>query len=56
VLPVIAVPSIVGMMLGARVGARLLGVLKGAVIRRLVIALLLFAGTRALLKGTGLWP
>ena len=56
VLPMIAVPSVVGMMLGARIGARLLNVLKGAVIRRLVIGMLLFAGTRALLKGTGLWP
>ena len=55
VLPMIAVPSIVGMMLGARIGARLLGVLKGSVIRKMVIALLLFAGVRALLKGTGLW-
>jgi hypothetical protein len=31
-------------------------VLKGSVIRRLVIGMLLFAGLRALLKGTGLWP
>jgi len=56
VLPMIAVPSVVGMMLGARIGARLLDVLKGAVIRRMVIAVLLFAGVRALLKGTGVWP
>jgi hypothetical protein len=55
VLPMIAVPSVVGMMLGAKVGARLLHVLSGAVIRRLVIAVLLFAGLRALLKGLGLW-
>ena len=56
VLPMIAVPSVVGMMLGARIGARLLNVLKGSVIRRMVIAVLLFAGLRALLKGTGVWP
>jgi hypothetical protein len=56
VLPMIAVPSVVGMMLGARIGARLLTVLKGAVIRRLVIGVLLFAGARALLKGLGVWP
>jgi hypothetical protein len=55
VLPMIAVPSVVGMMLGARIGARLLHVLNAAVIRQLVIGLLLFAGLRALLKGTGLW-
>ncbi len=34
----VAVPSVVGMMLGARIGARLLNVLKGSVIRRMVIA------------------
>ncbi len=55
VLPMIAVPSVVGMMLGARIGAKLLNVLKGSVIRKMVIALLLFAGIRALLKGLGVW-
>ncbi|MBL8324489.1 MAG: sulfite exporter TauE/SafE family protein [Rubrivivax sp.] len=55
VLPMIAVPSVVGMMLGARIGAQLLNVLKGAVVRRLVIGVLLFAGVRALLKGAGVW-
>jgi uncharacterized membrane protein YfcA len=56
VLPMIAVPSVIGMMLGAKIGARLLDVLKGSVIRRMVIGVLLFAGQRALLKGTGVWP
>jgi uncharacterized membrane protein YfcA len=55
VLPMIAVPSIIGMMLGARIGARLLNVLKGSVVRKMVIGLLLFAGVRALLKGLGIW-
>lgn len=55
VLAIVAVPSVVGMMLGARIGARLLGVLSGSTIRRLVITVLLFAGLRALGKGTGLW-
>jgi uncharacterized membrane protein YfcA len=55
VLPMIAVPSVVGMMLGARIGARLLNVLKGSVVRKLVISVLLFAGARALLKGLGVW-
>jgi uncharacterized membrane protein YfcA len=53
VLPMLAVPSIVGMMLGARVGARLLNVLKGSTIRRMVIVVLVFAGLRALSKGLG---
>lgn len=53
VLPMLAVPSIVGMMLGARVGARLLNVLKGSTIRRMVMVVLVFAGLRALSKGLG---
>jgi uncharacterized membrane protein YfcA len=56
VLAIVAVPSVVGMMLGATIGARLLTVLKASVIRRLVIGLLLFAGLRSLLKGLGVWP
>lgn len=56
VLPMIAVPSVVGMMLGAKIGARLLHVLAGSVIRRLVILVLLFAGIRSLLKGLAVWP
>ena len=55
VLPLIAVPAVLGMMLGARIGVRLLTVLKGSVVRRLVIVVLLFAGLRSLLKGLGVW-
>lgn len=55
-LAMVAVPSVVGMMLGAFVGARLLRVLKASSIRRLVIAMLLVAGVRALAKGVGWWP
>jgi uncharacterized membrane protein YfcA len=54
VIPIIVVPSVVGMMLGARVGARLLNIMKSSVIRKMVIALLLFAGVRALVKGLSL--
>jgi uncharacterized membrane protein YfcA len=54
VLPVIAAPSIVGMMLGAKIGARLLTVLKASLIRKLVIGMLLFAGGRALMVGLGI--
>jgi uncharacterized membrane protein YfcA len=56
VLPMIAVPSVLGTMLGARLGARLLDRMDARVVRRLVIGVLLFAGARALLKGTGVWP
>ena len=55
VLAIIAVPSVIGMMLGAFIGARLLHVLKASIVRKLVISLLLFAGLRALLKGLGIW-
>jgi len=55
VLAIIAVPSVIGMMLGAMIGARLLHVLKASVVRKMVITLLLFAGLRALLKGLGIW-
>jgi hypothetical protein len=55
VLPIIAAPSVIGMMLGARIGARVLHVVKAVVIRRLVLALLVFAGLRALGKGLGVW-
>jgi hypothetical protein len=55
VLPMIAVPSVIGMMLGAKIGAKLLRVLPAAAVRKLVLALLAFAGLRALLKGLGIW-
>lgn len=56
VLPMIAVPSVLGTMLGARIGARLLHRMDASAVRRLVLGVLLFAGLRALLKGTGIWP
>jgi hypothetical protein len=55
ILPIVVVPSIIGMMLGAMIGVRLLHVVKASAIRRLVIAMLLIAGVRALLKGLGVW-
>jgi uncharacterized protein len=53
-LPIIVVPSIIGIMLGALIGVRLLRVVKASAIRHLVIGLLLIAGVRALMKGIGL--
>ncbi len=55
ILPIIAVPSVLGMMIGARIGAHLLSVLNASVIRRLVITMLFVSGVGALLKGLGLW-
>lgn len=55
VLPMMVVPSIIGIMLGSIVGVRILAKTKPAAVRYIVIAMLLFAGTRALLKGLGIW-
>ncbi|MEW6109278.1 MAG: sulfite exporter TauE/SafE family protein [Nitrospirota bacterium] len=55
VLPMMVVPSIVGIMLGSIVGVKILAKTKPAAVRYIVIAMLLFAGTRALLKGLGIW-
>ena len=52
-LAIIAVPSMLGMMLGSTVGVGLLSRTNVAVIRKVVIVLLLLAGVRALLKGLG---
>jgi uncharacterized membrane protein YfcA len=55
VLAIIVAPSVLGMMLGARIGARVLHVVKASTVRRMVLVLLAFAGVRALAKGLGLW-
>jgi len=55
VLPMLVVPSIVGVMLGAKIGARLLRIAPTAIVRRIVITLLLIASVRAILKGLGIW-
>jgi uncharacterized membrane protein YfcA len=55
VLPMMVAPSIIGIMLGSIVGVRILAKTKPAAIRYIVIVMLLFAGTRALLKGLGIW-
>jgi uncharacterized membrane protein YfcA len=53
VLPLIVVPSIIGVMLGAKIGARLLPIAPAGVIRAAVIALLFFASARTLLRSFG---
>lgn len=54
VLPILVAPSIIGIMLGAKIGVRLLRIAPGQVVRRVVLTLLLIAGGRALLKGLGI--
>jgi uncharacterized membrane protein YfcA len=55
VLPLLVAPSIIGVMLGARIGVRMLRTVSARAVRRLVVVLLLLAGLRALLKGLGVW-
>ncbi len=54
VIPLMVVPSVVGIMLGSFVGVRLLVVAKPTAIRWIVISILAFAGVKALLKGLGI--
>lgn len=54
VLPVMVVPSVVGIMLGSLVGVRALAVAKPSFIKVMVILVLALAGGKALLKGLGI--
>jgi uncharacterized membrane protein YfcA len=51
VLPLIAVPSVAGMMLGTRIGAQILPRVKAGAIRWIVISILGVAGLRSLIAG-----
>jgi uncharacterized membrane protein YfcA len=53
VIPLMVVPSLVGIMLGSFVGVRLLKIAKPTFIRWMVIVILAFAGAKALSKGLG---
>jgi uncharacterized membrane protein YfcA len=50
-IPLIVVPSVLGVMLGSRIGARLLPRMRPATVRRAVIVVMLVAGARALVRG-----
>ncbi len=54
VIPMMVVPSLIGIMLGSFVGVRILKVAKPAFIRWMVIVILGFAGIKALTKGLGI--
>jgi uncharacterized membrane protein YfcA len=54
-LPAVAMPSILGVMLGSRIGAKLLHGMSSLTVRRIVISVLAIAGARALLRGLGIW-
>jgi uncharacterized protein len=53
VIPLIAVPSVAGMMIGTRIGARLLSRAKPKLVRWIVIGILFVSGIRSLLSGLG---
>lgn len=53
VIPMMVIPSLVGIMLGSFVGVRVLKVAKPTFIRWMVIVILLLAGAKALSKGLG---
>ena len=55
VLPMLVVPSVIGVMLGAKLGARALVRAPAAIVRQAVLVLLLLAALRALARGFGLW-
>ena len=55
VLPMIAVPSIIGMVLGSWLGVYILARTRPANIRLLVIVLLILAGLRNIYKGLSIW-
>lgn len=52
-IPMMVVPSLVGIMLESFVGVRILKVVKPTFIRWMVIGILAFAGLKALSKGLG---
>jgi uncharacterized membrane protein YfcA len=54
VLPLMVVPSVIGIMLGSFIGVKVLAVTKPTIIRIMVIVVLGIAGLKALQKG--LWP
>jgi uncharacterized membrane protein YfcA len=51
VLPMITIPSVAGMMIGTRIGARLLPGARTRVIRWIVISVMLLAAVRSLIAG-----
>jgi uncharacterized membrane protein YfcA len=53
VLPLITVPSVAGIMIGTRIGVRVLSRAKSRIVKLVVVSILFAAGIRALLGGLG---
>jgi uncharacterized protein len=54
VLPLIAVPAVSGVMLGSKIGARILTRVNTRAIRVIVIIMMVIAGLRSIMKGLGI--
>ena len=54
-VPMIVTPSLIGIMLGAKIGVRLLKKTKPEHIKKVVILILIIASLRSLLKGFKIW-
>ncbi|MCL6447732.1 MAG: sulfite exporter TauE/SafE family protein [Armatimonadetes bacterium] len=55
IIPLIAVPSIIGIMLGSFLGVKILAVTRASLVRYIVIGMLFFSGISSILKGLGIW-
>lgn len=53
VLPMITIPSVIGIMIGSRIGVKILNNARPKSVRYIVILMLLFAGLKQLLNGLG---
>jgi uncharacterized protein len=56
VLPLMVVPSVVGVMFGSFIGVRILKIAKPAFVRWVVIGILALTGVVAVQKGIKTWP
>jgi hypothetical protein len=54
VLPLLIVPSLAGVMIGSRIGVKILARVKPKAVKWIVITLLFLSGLKALLKGLGI--
>lgn len=54
-LPIMAIPSVLGLMLGTGLGVRLLGRARPRNVRTVVLVVLAFAALRTILKGLSIW-
>jgi uncharacterized membrane protein YfcA len=55
ILPILIVPSVIGMMIGSKIGVKIFASAKPRTIKWMVIGLLFFVGFRLFLKGLGIW-